>query len=148
MIFGNNEVTYRKAGYRDLDRIKKLADKHKEELGFIVSAALVRSIGSSEIIVATRSDDELLGFVHYHHRKDGQTTLYNIVVNQPWRRQGLASRLIGELCLEARELGQRFVLLKCPIELPANDFYHSYGFDLSHGENGKHRALNIWRLDL
>ena len=71
---------------------------YKHELGFIIRSALERSINASEIIVAVdKNDGNTLGFVHYHHRKDGQTTLYNIAVNPAYQKRGIGAQLIDTL---------------------------------------------------
>jgi N-acetylglutamate synthase-like GNAT family acetyltransferase len=148
---GNNhttDFTYRKATLADVDAMKALVDRHKTELGFVVRSALERSIGLSEVIVAIYASAHLAGFVHYHHRKDGQTTLYNIVVDQPYRRNRVGRQLIIELTSEARRYRQNAVLLKCPEQLPANDFYEHCGFALVEKESGKKRPLSIWRIQL
>jgi N-acetylglutamate synthase-like GNAT family acetyltransferase len=147
MTFGS-EIEIRQATAGDIDEIKKLFDQHKTELGFVVKSALLNSIRRSELIVALAPNGELVGIVHYRHRKDGQTTLYSIVVVLPFRRQSIATSLVGALRQEALVRGQRFILLKCPTELAANEFYRSMAFHLVATENGKHRRLHIWQLDL
>lgn len=142
-------MIFRKATIQDLDSIKILVDQHKTELGFVIRSALEKSIATSELIVAIdNKTSNLAGFIHYRHRKDAQTTLYNIVVNPSYRRQGIGARLIGELKQEAKNLEKEFILLKCPLQLPANDFYHNYGFSSITTENGKKRPLKIWTLNL
>lgn len=150
MIFGNNskDIVLRKATAEDLDTLKHLVDRHKNELGFVIRSALERSIQLSEIIVAINTDDILAGFTQYHHRKDGQTTLYNIVVDKNYQRQGIGKRMIDKLKAEAKERQQHFILLKCPEELPSNEFYRNYGFTLSEIEKGKKKPLSIWRIDV
>lgn len=151
MIFGSNKIKaiLRKATLEDLDGIKILVDKHKNELGFVVRGALHRSIESSEIIVAVDEiEGNLVGFVHYRHRKDKQTTLYNIVVAQDKRRCGIGKLLLDSLAAEAINKEKESILLKCPIELPANDFYRHLGFKLDSTIEGKKKPLNIWSLSL
>ena len=86
--------------------------------------------------------------VHYRHRKDKQTTLYSIVVDVSFRRKSLAKMLIEALKTEAYEHEQKVILLKCPQELEANTFYKAIGFNLIGTEEGKHRGLNLWQLEL
>lgn len=149
MTSGNSsQLTLRKATLQDLDSIKTLVDQHKTELGFVIRAALEKSIGTSEVIVAVDLKGNLVGFVHYRHRKDGQTTLYNIVVKPVCQGQGIGSKLLDWLSQESRERKQEFILLKCPIHLPANEFYQDYGFTVSTTEKGKKRPLNIWRIEV
>lgn len=144
----NNGIVFRKAALTDLDSLKKLVDQHKTELGFVIRGALAKSIENSEVIVAIEQNGEVIGFVQYRHRKDEQTTLYNIVVVSSHQRQGIGHQLIDRLENEARAHQKQFILLKCPAGLPANDFYRDYGFTLHTIENGKNRALNVWKLDV
>jgi ribosomal protein S18 acetylase RimI-like enzyme len=150
MTFGSNNknAVLSKAVLQDLNDIKALVDQHKRELGFVVRGALETSIRSSELIIATIENTGLVGFIHYRHRKDQQTTLYNIAVNHGYRYSGLGSQLIDALRHEAQLRQQKYILLKCPEELPANDFYRSYGFILSGTEKGKKKPLSIWKLQL
>lgn len=134
----------RRADLNDLDTIKRLADEHKRELGFIVRSALSYSILKGEMFVAISSDNTLCGFVQFRHRKDAQTTLYNIVVAESARNQSFGCQLIEELIADATRNRQDTVLLKCPIDLPANDFYRKCGFTLKQTEPGKSRPLNVW----
>jgi len=139
----------RKAQHTDLDAIKAIADAHKTELGFIRRPTLEKSIQINEILVAIDENNQaIVGFVHYHHRKDKQVTLYNIVVVSNFRLSGIATQLISELVNEAKFCQSEYILLKCPEELTANQFYERYGFSAMPQEKGKHRPLNIWKLDL
>ena len=146
MISGN-KIAFRKAIIGDLDAIKQLADKHRNELGFVMRPSLEKSIHEEEIIIAV-NDNSIIGFVHYHHRRDEQTTLYHIVVNPEYRLSGIGSELITRLKMEAGNIGKAFVLLKCPVPLASNIFYQAIGFKLTSTETGKERKLNIWQLDL
>lgn len=91
---------------------------------------------------------EIVGVVHYRHRKDGQTTLYSIVVAKHYRRYTVASSLVFHLRQEAEARQQRSIALKCPIELDANKFYKALGFELIGVDTGKHRPLSLWRMSL
>lgn len=148
MTSGGANFSIRKAGREDIPAIKRLADQHKTELGFIIRGALQKSIEQQELLVAEDEAGQICAFVQYRHRKDDQTTLYNIVVAQSERTTGIGRALIDALSAEARALHKHFILLKCPQELSANEFYRHYGFVLQEIDTGKHRALNIWMLKL
>ena len=142
-----DKLVIRKATLADLDAIKAIADAHRRELGFVLRPALAESIEREEVLVA-ENHQELIGFVEYHHRQDEQTTLYHIVVAPDYRRRGIGRRLIERLADEARMAGKEFIALKCPVTLPANDFYAHTGWSLVSGEAGKRRPLNLWRFVL
>lgn len=137
----------RKASSVDLDAIKSLVDSHKHELGFVLRPALMQSIDRSEIFVAN-GGEAVIGVLDYHHRLDQQTTIYHFVVTPQLRRQGIGRRLIEALREEAKEYGKGYILLKCPEDLEANDFYERMGFQLTEIENGQQRKLNVWKLFL
>ncbi|MBN2393031.1 MAG: GNAT family N-acetyltransferase [Anaerolineae bacterium] len=147
MISGNAEITLRKATEEDLDNIKIMADAHRRELGFVRRPALLEAIHRKEIIVAQNSR-HLAGFVHYRHRRDEQTTLYDIVVAAEYRLIGIGKALVQTLVAEIQALGKQTLILKCPAELPANTFYTHLGFERWKEEPGKHRPLIVWRLSI
>lgn len=144
MISGAKQASIRKATAADLDTVKTLADRHKRELGFIIRSALQVSISKGEVFVAIAAPNVLCGFVHYRHRKDGQTTLYSVVVESNWRGQGIGWQLVEALLTESMHMDKDCVLLRCPADLAANDFYSRCGFVLDRTEKGKQRQLNVW----
>jgi ribosomal protein S18 acetylase RimI-like enzyme len=140
-----NLVNIRNANLDDLDPINIIANAHRRELGFVRKVTLAESISRKEILIV-ENDEQVIGFVHYRHRRDSQTTLYNIVVLPERRRQGIGKRLVDALVQEAQSLGKQCIVLKSPSELPANEFYLGIGFHLWQKEPGKQRELNLWRL--
>jgi len=148
MTSGNN-FNIRKAVLSDIDSIKKLVDQHKKELGFVTRPAINESIERSELLVALEAGtDNVIGLVHYRHRLDGQTTLYNLAVIGTFRHIGVAQALINTLRAEAVAKKQKLIFLKCPQVLASNAFYRQYGFTHVVTEPGKKLPLNIWKLDL
>ncbi|HFD39725.1 MAG TPA: N-acetyltransferase [Anaerolineae bacterium] len=137
----------RQATMFDLNAIKELADAHRHELGFVRRPALARSIERGELFVA-QNGQGVIGFVEYHHRRDGQTTLYHLAVQADYRRQGLGRRLVQALVHDAGQHSQEFIQLKCPVDLEANRFYQQIGFAQIDLQRGKRRDLAIWRLSL
>ena len=135
----------RKAVESDLDVVNALATSHKNELGFVRKVTLTNSIIHQELMLA-QIDSQVVGFVRYHHRLDMQTTLYDIVVTPNVRLVGIGKALIHSLVREASLLGKQAVVLKCPSELDANNFYRHIGFERLKEDPGKRRSLVIWRL--
>lgn len=144
---GNANIIIRKATENDLDAVKAIADAHRTELGFVRRPTLQEAIKRGEVIVA-QSGESLVGFVHYHHRRDTQTTLYDIAVAPTFRLAGIGNILVTALIAEAQTLGKQVIILKCPAELPANGFYPRLGFKCQAEEPGKRRKLIVWRLSL
>lgn len=124
----------RQATIADIDHIKAVAARYKPELGFILRPALVEAVGRGELLYHPSG-----AFCHYHTRRDGVTTIYEICVPAEARGQGLGRQLIERL--------PRPVRLKCPVTNESNGFYRRLGFVLVETVPGKKRELNIWRLD-
>ncbi len=89
---------------------------------------------------------QLIGFVHFHHRRDQQTTLYHLAVQESGRRHGVGRMLVCTLRDDARQHGKAFIRLKCPEPLSANQFYERVGFVKTGIEPGKLRALCVWEM--
>jgi predicted GNAT family acetyltransferase len=147
MRCSSREFIVRKATLADLNDVKRVADKHRAELGFVLKSALANSIEESEVFVAVASS-EIIGFAEYHHRKDLQTTLYHIAVVDTWRGFGVGRSLIFALIDEARLKNKRTICLKCPSGLNANFFYKRMEFEFTRTENGKKQELTVWSKPL
>jgi N-acetylglutamate synthase-like GNAT family acetyltransferase len=147
ILTSGSNVLIRPALPEDIDAIKRLADTHKHELGFLRRPALLEAISRQELLVA-QNDLGIIGFVEYRHRKDQQTTLYNVVVHPNHRNHSIGKRLLFALEEEAQQRGKSWVLLKCPIDLSANNFYLHLGYLKVDVEQGKTRNLNVWRKNI
>lgn len=132
----------------EIGAIKALVDAHKQELGFVTRPALLESIRRGELLVCRETQGTIAGIVHFRLRKDDQVTLYNLVVLPSHRRNGIAHRLVDALSDLAKEHRKQFIVLRCPELLSANSFYQHYGFKLATQEEGKHRRLNVWQLNI
>lgn len=137
----------RQATAEDIPAIKRLADANKLALGFVHRAGLLDGIAHRWLLVAEIHQD-IVGFVHYRHRRNEQTTLYEIVVAETWRGTGLGRTLIAALSADAQRHGKAVIRLKTPDTLPANGFYQHLGFCLVGQETGRKRRLNIWEQHL
>jgi hypothetical protein len=60
-----------------IDVVKHIADQHRSEPGVHARQAYVNSFNKGELLIA-KVDGRVVGFVRYHHRRDGCTTLYEI----------------------------------------------------------------------
>jgi len=110
---------------------------HRDELGF-VNQAQVRE----KDLYTVERDNQVVGAALVNHcvRKP-QTTLYELAVLPEYRREGIGSQLIDRV---ARASPHDKVVAKCPVDLPANDFYEKTGWQRTDRESGKNRALNVW----
>lgn len=118
---------------------KRIASKYSDELGFVNRAALEESEakGGLEVIQG-------VGFAHFHHRKDGQTTIYSLAVLPEHLKQGWGRLLFYRVLCSAVEKRCDRVVAKCPENLASNSFYQHLGFTLTEVEPGKKRRLNRW----
>jgi GNAT superfamily N-acetyltransferase len=131
--------------------VKHLADQYKQELGFINRAILQKAIETQSLLVAPLTREpasDLAGFIHFYVRRDQIITLYSIAVSPVHQGQGWGRQLFAALIDEARARQKSEIRLKCPAELPANDFYKHLGLQQLDCEAGKHRRLNIWTYTL
>ena len=142
-----SDLEIRQATLSDLNAIKELADAHRHELGFVRRSGLARSIERGELFVA-QNGQGVIGFVEYHHRRDGQTTLYHLAVQAGHRRRGIGRRLVQAMIHDAHQHDQEFIQLKCPVDLEANGFYQQIGFARIDLQPGKRRDLAVWQLSL
>lgn len=139
----------RKATLEDIPSIKKIADANKNTLGFVMSPALAENIARGWGLVQVCAECEphkVVAFVNYRHRKDSQTTIYEICIAEDHRQRGVGRILLDALVQEAKERGKSFIQLKAIATIPANDFYRHYGFQLVGTEIGRKQLLNVWRF--
>lgn len=140
------QLIIRHADICDLDAIKRIADANRESIGFVMRPALVNGIQKRWLLVV-EIDGQIVGFAHYRHRLDDQTTLYELCVRQDKRGQGIGRALIGRLWQESQTHGKIRLRLKTPVDLSANGFYRHIGFRHVGQEAGKKRSLNVWERE-
>jgi ribosomal protein S18 acetylase RimI-like enzyme len=140
-------LTIRPASADDLPAVKALVDGCRRELGFVPLPALRRALDRGWLNVA-ECGGAVVGMVEWWARRDGVTVLHTIAVAPSARGLGIGRRLLASLVGRARAAGAGSIRLKCPEELPANEFYRRAGFALTGREPGKQRALNCWTLVL
>ena len=138
----------RSAKSADLPSVKHLADRHKRELGFVLNPALRDAIQEERVIIDVHQGQQLAGFLHFRHRRDRVTKIYQICVEGCYRRQGYGKAMISELARRALSAGQTSIVLACPEDLLANKFYEAYGFIHSGLVPGRVRSLVQWSLKI
>lgn len=97
-----------------------------------------------EALFEASENDELMlvdgGMCHWHLRNDGQITIKEIIST----RKGAGSEMLNRLLHNPQATS---IFAKCPIDLPANEWYKKRGFVLEGSEITKsQRVLNLWRL--
>lgn len=148
MIISKPVLLISQAEAEHIKGAKALADANRSIFAFITRQAFEDAHAQKGLLVA-RIEAQVVGFVRYYHRKtDQQTTLYDICVAEDWRSQGVGEQLLAALIADCIEQAREFILLKCPAQLAANQFYARKGFTLISTQPGKHHELNVWRLGL
>lgn len=112
----------------DYDQIKRIANQHRNFLPFVMRIAIAESIKEGGFFVA-HIGDSIIGFINFHRRMDGVTTLHEIGVEKGHRQLGVGKALMSVM--------DRPILLKVTQDNPANDFYKRLGFRLVGTQEGK-----------
>lgn len=115
-----------------------LFQQHRDELGFVNQA----QVEEKELFTVERDGGVVGSALANHCVRKPQTTLYDIAVLPEYRREGIGEQLIAKI---ARATPHNKIVAKCPVELPANDFYRNTGWKQVDTENGENRALNVWQ---
>lgn len=134
----------RKATLEDLKAIERLSDSEGDAVGWVMRPEIIRYINKLNIFVAC-DKDTVTGYLDYHYRKDLVAVLCIIVVDKAYRMQGIGKNLIQALIDEATHLEMKYILLKCPVDLPSNSFYKALGFELIRTDKGRKRELNVYQ---
>lgn len=122
----------------EIDAVKAIANKYRNELGYVMYPKLREAAARRELIVATHKT-RVVGFVNFHARRDGIQTVYEIAVHPEWRGRNIGKALLAAVPTPVR--------LKCTVDNSANAFYEAQGFCFVRREAGKKRELNVWAKD-
>lgn len=122
---------------------KQIADKFKDELGFVNRESLKTQELNNELIVLDN-----ISFISFHLRQDNRATIYNLAVLKDYQKQGYGKLLFYKLLCLCIEKNKRYIQCKCPENLESNNFYKHIGFNLLQVEEGKKRKLNVWRYEI
>lgn len=125
----------RYASLIDIPDVKKIANQYKNELGFVMLPALKKAIQNYELLVA-ELDQRIVGFVNFHRRKDGISTIYEIATHKDYRNQKIGKALLSAVSSPKQ--------LKCTVENSANTFYEKQGLICKDTLKGKKRDLYLW----
>ncbi len=143
-----SQVSIRYAQPSDTSACKRIADSNRDAVGFMMTVVFSEAVARGRLLVA-EMDDAVAGFVRFNHRVRGtETALYDLCVDQDMRRCGVGRTLIDALVDECRASNRASIMLRCPDGLPANDFYRKLDFRFCGYEQGRRRALRVWRLNI
>lgn len=129
----------------ELAAIKRIAEDNRRELGFSTTATYSAAINAEEMIVS-QEKSRVLGYCHFHLRRDNVLKVYQICVDRLHRRNGIGTGLMNYVITYTIRRGGNSITLLCPDDLEANLFYGSYGFVCGQLVAGKKRQLRIWSM--
>ena len=133
-----NNFLFRAATEEDLIQIKKLTNRLRNELPFVMNVILRDAIKRDELYVCDNNDN-IIGFVHFYKRNDGWTTLHEIGVSPEFQRMSIGEKLF--------KLVPKPLILKTTVNNEkANNFYKKLGLTLLRIEKGRKRELNVWTI--
>lgn len=120
----------------DLLIIKKIANQNREFIGFIMKASLIQAIDNNSLLVICE-ENEVVGFVHFHKRKDGWNTLHEIAISKKHQHKGYGQQLFETVPMPIR--------LKTTIDnVTAIKFYEKNGMKNVRTEQGRKRELLVF----
>lgn len=131
-------ILFRNATNDDYSEIKRISNQHRNYLPFVMRVAIEESITRNEVVVA-EDYGKVIGFIHFHKRKDGITTIHEVGVDKEYLNRGIGRKLILQL--------KKPIQLKVTKDNPANDFYKKIGFEFKKSIKGKKRDLNLYLLE-
>jgi len=115
-----------------------LFQEHRSELGFVNRA----QCREGDLYVERREGSVVGAALCNHCVRKPQTTLYDIAVDESYRRSGIATSLIESIYDDSPH-GK--LVAKCPSTLPSVQFYVRTGWQLVSVEAGKNRQLTVWQ---
>ena len=119
----------------DLTDIKRNANQNREFIGFVMKIALIEAIKKRSLLVFEELSG-VIGFVHYHPRKDGWHTIHEIAVSKQLQSKGVGQQLFDSVPLPIR-------LKTTEDNIKALGFYVKNGMKIVGIENGKKRKLTV-----
>lgn len=120
----------------DLVIIKKIANQNRDFIGFVMKVALIEAISKKSLFVFD-SVDGVLGFIHYHPRKDGWNTVHELAVMREHQGKGIGQALFDIVPLPMR--------LKTTVDnATAIAFYAKNNMLHVRNEQGKKRSLVVF----
>lgn len=140
IITGSDEVL------RYLEDVKKLADLHRDELGFIPYLAYDGAMHKGNLFVAIveQQNQQFAGYVMLGGRFP-RKKIFQLAVLSEHRRMGVGKLLVEEAVKDADKKGFYGISIKVGEQMDANSFWDNNQFDLVHTQQGGslHPRVNI-----
>lgn len=118
------------------------ADIHRQHRAALGAPHIWQARSRGELLtISEELTGNTLAYCDYHLRLDNVIVIYAIAVSKVHQRRGYGKNLLEQL----KAMKPVAIIAKCPVLLPANDWYTRMGFRLINIEGAN---LNVWRLDL
>jgi len=126
----------------------RLADANRTTLGFFPADAFREKADSRQLLVAERTDGNVLGYLLYRTARD-RASITHLCVAGNARRAGVAKQLIG--ALRARVARLRFIEARCRKDYEAHEAWMRLGFAAEAevaGRGRERKPITVFRYDL
>ncbi len=146
MATGNDDTggfKIERAGEGTAAEAMRIVRQAREVFPFLPRSVYERAVAEGKLLLC-RNGAGLAGCLHFHHRRDGITTVHEFAVVPEERGRGAGRALLDALEQEARARGQKRLRVKCPVDQPANGFYTRVGFQRVAIEAGRRRHVAVW----
>lgn len=134
----------------DLKTILWLQAKWKDDIGFLNRAAHGIRIGLGGTYLIAENG-EPAGYVMTHPGEDGCCWVKQVAVHPDLLRSALGSQLLARIVADAQAGGLTMLRLRSRVDLPANAFWPTLGFQFVgqlFTRNRQRNTLNEWTLAL
>jgi GNAT superfamily N-acetyltransferase len=118
-----------------------LFQRHRDELGFVNRA----QCREGDLITERRGGQVVGAILGNHCVRKPQTTVYELAVAPEYRHEGIGRSLVRQF---ANESPHEKLVAKCPVSLPATEFYEATGWERVDTEDGKNRPLAVFEKSL
>jgi N-acetylglutamate synthase-like GNAT family acetyltransferase len=143
----SEDSTVRLARTNDIPFIYSLMNRRHTEVGYTPRGALLERAERGCLLLVVKNDQEA-GFLNYTHRIDRTTHVSQVAISEELWRDGLGTKVMTALLIDAVRAGSRAVTLQTARELFANNFWPTLGFETHCLTRGRRRWLWKWSLDL
>lgn len=127
----------------DLDYIVALMSRLNDSVGFCPRGAIAERIETRRIVVV-EENGEPAGYVNFTNRRDRTTHISQVAVDPAIWRTTAGTSIVSTILRSATQAGSQLVTLRSALDLPANDFWPTVGFEDVGGQRGQKRWLICW----
>lgn len=131
----------------DLNYLCDLQNRLHDAVGYTPRGGLQERLETGRLVVIQENDDPA-GFINFTHRRDRRTHISQLAVDPAIWRTRAGTDVMTVILNAARNAGSECVTLRTALDLPANAFWPTMGFEELGCEQGERRILVCWRHPL